>query len=128
MATNTTPLDAQKYVNIETFKKDGGGVKTPIWAAPLDGKLVFFTNVNSFKVKRLGRNPKLRIAGCDGRGKTIHTPWYEATARRLEGAEADAADAALGRKYGLSYKLFRVGAALIGKKKEQVFFEITIAA
>lgn len=126
--SKTTPLDAEKYVNIETFKKDGNGVKTPIWAAPLDGKIVFFTNVNSFKVKRLGRNPKLRIAGCDARGKVIHTPWYEATARQVEGAEADAADAALGRKYGISYKAFRFGAGLIGKKKEQVFFEITLTA
>src|ERR1700729_2183968 len=47
------PFAAERYISLETFKRDGGGVKTPVWAAPLDGALVVFSAGDSFKVKRL---------------------------------------------------------------------------
>ena len=57
--------DAQ-YVNLETFRKNGTGVQTPVWAAPNGDELVIFTNGNSYKVKRLRRNTSVRIAKCGG--------------------------------------------------------------
>src|SRR6202035_493524 len=66
---STPPLADAKYVNLETFKKDGNGVKTPVWAAPLDGKLVVMSAGDAFKVKRLRRDPHARVAACDVRGK-----------------------------------------------------------
>src|SRR5438132_10650617 len=97
-----TPLDNERFISLETFKKNGEGVKTPVWAAPLDGKLVVFTAGNSWKVKRLGRNPKIRVAACDGRGNVKPgATWYEGTARILsDAAEGRRALGALRRKYG----------------------------
>src|SRR5271165_3970515 len=69
-----TPLDSARYINLMSFKRDGAGVETPVWAAPLDGKLVVFTNRDSYKVKRIGRNPKVRVARCNARGKLLG-PW-----------------------------------------------------
>ena len=96
-----TPLDSAKYVNVETFRKDGSGVKTPVWAASLDGKLVFGTDGSTYKVKRIRSNPRVRVAACNASGAQILGPWYEGKARLLDGSEAARADAALDAKYGL---------------------------
>ena len=60
-----TPLDRDPYVSLLSWKRDGSGVETPVWAAPLDGKLVVFTLKDSFKVKRVRRNPK-GVGECRG--------------------------------------------------------------
>src|SRR3954453_5226920 len=84
MADNTgTPLASEKYISLETFKKDGNGVKTPVWVAPLDGKLVVFSEGQAFKVKRLRRDPRFRAAACDMRGK-VRGPWYPGKGRIVE--------------------------------------------
>jgi len=124
-----TPLDTHRYVNLETFKKDGNGVKTPVWAAPTGGRLVIMTGADSFKVKRLRRNPKIRIAGCNGNGKQILTPWYEGEGRVLEApADVARADAALKQKYGLVYSGFNFFAKLFGYVKERCYLEISLQA
>ena len=128
MADNSgTPLDAEQYINLETFKKDGTGVKTPVWAAALDGKLVVMTDGTSYKVKRLRNNPKLRAAACDARGN-VRGPWYEGTASFLDEAGALRADAALARKYGLTYRVLGVFSGIAGRKKRRAYFEIAIEA
>jgi PPOX class probable F420-dependent enzyme len=128
MADNSgTPLDAEQYINLETFKKDGTGVKTPVWAAALDGKLVVMTDGTSYKVKRLRYNPKLRAAACDARGN-VRGPWYEGTVSFLDEAGAARADAALAKKYGLSYSVLGFFSGIAGRKKRRAYFEIAIAA
>ena len=78
--TQGTPLDAERYINLETFRKDGTGVKTPVWAAALDGRLVVFTDGTSYKVKRLRANPAIKAAACDVRGN-VRGAWHDGTAR-----------------------------------------------
>jgi PPOX class probable F420-dependent enzyme len=104
----STPLDDERYVNLETFKKDGTGVKTPVWAAPLDGRLVVFTDGTSYKVKRLRRDPRIRVAACDVRGN-LKGDWRDGTGRILEDAgEKARAMAALRRKYGWQIRVLDV--------------------
>lgn len=60
-----------KYVQLTTFRKDGTPVATPLWAA-LDGdKLVMWTVTDSWKVKRIRRNPEVLVQACDARGKGL---------------------------------------------------------
>jgi len=121
-----TPLDDARYINLMSFKRDGAGVETPVWAAPLDGKLVVFTNRDSYKVKRIGRNPKVRVARCDARGKVLG-PW-------LDGTCAIAGDPvqngrileALGRKYGLQMRVLNFFAGLVGRDKQRAYLEISL--
>src|SRR5688572_27960560 len=95
-----TPLDSHRYVSLETFKQDGGGVKTPVWAAPLEGKLVVVTDGTSYKVKRLRKNPRIRAAACDVRCN-LKGEWLEGEGRVIEDSEqSKRALAALGQKYG----------------------------
>lgn len=122
-----TPLDGESFINVESFKRDGGGVKTPVWAAALDGKLVFFTLVESFKVKRLARNPKVRVAACDVRGN-VRGDWYDGEAVLVTDTAQEArAYAALRAKYGWQMKIGDVMSGITGRKKRRRVFEITLA-
>jgi uncharacterized protein len=123
----TTPLDAEPYIALETFKKDGTGVKTPVWAAALDGKLVVMTDGTSYKVKRLRNNAKIRAAGCTV-GGNVHGPWYEGSGRVLDEAGAARADDALRAKYGLLYGVSGFFSALAGRKKRRAYLELTLDA
>ncbi len=113
-------FEGERYFNLETFKKDGNGVKTPVWFAELDGTFVVFTDGTSYKVKRIRRNPKARIAACDVRGK-VHGPWFDARAEIVQkGPETDAAYAALRAKYGLQMRALDVISTLgrrIGRRE-----------
>jgi uncharacterized protein len=89
-----------KYLSLETFRKSGAGVRTPVWFAEKDGELLLYTLADSGKVKRIRNNPRVRIAPSDMRGKLLGD-WSEATARFLDGEDAHRANGALNRKYWL---------------------------
>ncbi|MGB8329677.1 MAG: PPOX class F420-dependent oxidoreductase [Polyangiales bacterium] len=113
----TDALSKARYVNLETFRKDGSGVQTPVWVARDRNDIVIFTNGDSYKVKRLRRNPKLRIAECGVRG-ALKGPWHEGTAQIVEDEGArQSAIRALHRKYGWQMKLLDWGAQLSGSKR-----------
>jgi PPOX class probable F420-dependent enzyme len=69
MSSLSTPFDDYQYISLATFKKDGTPVPTPVWCAPLDGNIVVFTLRETYKVKRLRNDPRVRVARCDVRGK-----------------------------------------------------------
>ena len=52
----------QKYLNMESFRKNGQGVRTPLWFVEADGVFYFYTVAHSYKVARLRNNPRVRIA------------------------------------------------------------------
>jgi PPOX class probable F420-dependent enzyme len=111
----TKHLADERYISLETFKKDGNGVKTPVWAAGLDGKLVVVTDGTSFKVRRIRNNPKIRVAPCDARGN-VRGAWVEGEARILEdAAHVTRAHEALKKKYGWQVWLLDVGAKIAGR-------------
>jgi uncharacterized protein len=95
-----------KYLNLETFKKNGEGVKTPVWfaadpSARLDSggaKLYVYTLGVSGKVKRIRNNPRVRIAPCTASGKLLGD-WVEARAEIVTGAEAVRGMDLLNKKY-----------------------------
>ncbi len=96
----------QKYLNLETFKKSGEGVKTPVWfaadpAATLDSsdaKLYLYTIGVSGKVKRVRNNPRVKIAPCDMRGRALGE-WTEARAEIVTGEDAARGMHLLNKKY-----------------------------
>jgi PPOX class probable F420-dependent enzyme len=112
-------LAGENYINLETFKKDGAGVKTPVWFVQVDGSLFVYTDGTSYKVKRLSRNPKARVAACDMRGK-VHGPWLEASAKLVDPGEAEArVYAALGQKYGWQWTVGSFFSRLSGAVKRR---------
>ncbi len=122
------PFADEPYISLETFKKDGNGVKTPVWSAPLDGKLVVMSAGDAFKVKRLRRDPHARVAACDMRGK-VRGDWREATGRILDAlADVERAHAALRTKYGWQMAMGDFFARIAGRINKRAWLEITFPA
>ncbi|MFW0797256.1 PPOX class F420-dependent oxidoreductase [Gordonia sp. CPCC 205515] len=90
-----------KYVSLTTFKKDGTPVATPLWAAADGSTLVMWTVGDSWKVKRLRRNPKVLVQACDMRGGKLSGEPVEATAEVLDAAGTDKVRRLIIRKYGV---------------------------
>ena len=90
----------QKYISLETFKKNGQGVRTPVWFVLHDDALYAYTEADSWKVKRIRNNPRVRVAVCNFRGD-VKGEWMDATASLVDGDERLAADTLLNRKYFL---------------------------
>lgn len=117
----------QKYLNLETFKRNGTGVKTPVWfatepASPLDSneaKLYVYTIGVSGKVKRIRNNPQVRIAPCDMRGR-VKGEWVPARVEILTGREADQGMQLLNKKY-LPWKHLLDFFAMFRKRERTVF-------
>ncbi|HST23059.1 MAG TPA: PPOX class F420-dependent oxidoreductase [Blastocatellia bacterium] len=89
----------QKYLSLETYKKDGTGVPTPLWFAQEGRVFYVYTLAGAWKVKRIRNNPRARIAPCDVRGK-IKGEWVDAEARILDQSEASKVHRLLDKKYG----------------------------
>jgi PPOX class probable F420-dependent enzyme len=96
----------QKYLNLETFKKSGEGVKTPVWFAAdssvsldsSEAKLYVYTIGVSGKVKRIRNNNIVKIAPCNARGGLLDE-WVDARAEIVTGAQADRGMQLLNKKY-----------------------------
>ncbi len=113
---NLAQFADQQYFNLETFRKNGEGVLTPVWFVEDEGVFYFYTVADSFKVKRIRNHPRVRIAPCDVRGK-LKGHWVEATARELEGAQAQRADDLLNGKYGWKKRLINFFGKLRGHQR-----------
>ena len=114
-------------MNLETFRKNGTGVQTPVWVAPDGKELVIFTNGDSYKVKRLRRNPRVRIAECSVRG-VLKGPWHDGIARLVEEESGkQSALVALREKYGWQMVLADWGGRLRGSKKNWAVIAVSLA-
>lgn len=72
-------LGDPKFIALETFRKDGQAVKTPVWTVARDGKLLVWTQGGSWKIRRIRNNGRVRVAQCDMRGN-VEGPWVEGIA------------------------------------------------
>jgi uncharacterized protein len=100
MSTNSfTPFANQKYLNMETYRKTGKPVATPVWFAEENGTLCIYSLANAGKVKRIRNNPQVRIVPCDVRGKP-KGEWVEVKARILDERGAALGHRLLNQKYG----------------------------
>jgi PPOX class probable F420-dependent enzyme len=113
----------EKYLNLETYRKDGTAVATPVWFAEDGGLLYIYSLADAGKVKRIRNNPRVRVAPCDMRGK-LKGEWVEARARILQGDEAARGHRLLDEKYGLLKKIGNVFSKL--KKRERVVIAIEL--
>jgi PPOX class probable F420-dependent enzyme len=71
----------------------------------IDGdRLLVWTSAGSWKAKRLGRDPRVRIAACDFRG-TVHGAVWDATAQFLPEDEGPRVQRLLLKKYPVARRL-----------------------
>lgn len=114
-----------KYVLLTTFRKDGTPVGTPVWGMARDDKLYVWTETNSWKVKRIRRNPSVTVQACDMRGKTMRGNLVAGSARLLDAAETQRVRTWVCRKYWLTGPLLVLGSRLTRGKAGTIGIEIT---
>lgn len=123
MSSHTT-FDHQQYLNLETFRKNGNGVKTPVWFVEEGSVLFVRTDAVSGKVKRIRNHPQVHIAPCKMDGALLGD-WIEASARLVNDPKIDLkVDRLLGKKYGFMKTLFGLASSIQGR--EYTILEIKV--
>lgn len=104
-------LAGEKYINLETYRKDGRGVRTPVWfveSGSGDSSILYVrTSDDTGKYKRIRNNPSVQIAPCDMRG-SVKGKWVKGEARIASEEEKLKAFKMLEKKYGIIYKMTRI--------------------
>jgi uncharacterized protein len=127
MTQRTGEIAEAKYVALETFRRSGVAVATPVWIARSGERLYVFSEGKAGKVKRLRHNPKIRLAACDFRGN-VSGPWLDGTARVVDEPLVIAdANRALRLKYGWQMKFGDFFSKLSGRYARRAMIEINIA-
>jgi uncharacterized protein len=117
-------FENQDYLNLQTMRKDGQGVNTPVWFV-LQGTTIYVRTIaTSSKVKRIHNNSQVKIMPCGARGESLGI-WTPAQARELGDETAYARMSTwLAEKYGDQPGVFEKQAAARGEKYTVV--EITL--
>lgn len=101
MKDNLAQFSNQKqYINLETYKKVGEAVQTPMWFVNYNGVIYVSTTGDSGKVKRLRNNSHIRIVPCNFTGQPSGE-WVEAEAHIVNSNESEKANKLLKQKYDL---------------------------
>jgi PPOX class probable F420-dependent enzyme len=122
MDGRTSQFLDQKYINLETYRKSGKAVCTPVWFVTDNDTIYIVTTKETGKVKRLQNNQSVRIAACGFRGE-LKGEWISGTAKFAESGESEKALKLRKKKYGLQARL--VG-ALVARKGEPIVIAISI--
>ena len=119
-------LAGEKYINLETYRKSGQGVRTPVWFVEMingDGSVLYVrTSDDTGKYKRVRNNPSVQIAPCNMRG-SVKGNWVKGEARIADEEEKIKAFKMLEKKYGIIYKMTRM--FLSGKNYVVIAIRIT---
>ena len=87
-----------KYLSVTSFKRDGTGVATPVWFVADNGNLLVETDADSYKAKRIGRNPSVVVAPCSASGR-LRGAALPAKAEFLADSERQRVERLIARKY-----------------------------
>jgi uncharacterized protein len=104
-------LASEKYINLESYRKNGQGVRTPVWfveSSSGDTSILYVrTSDDTGKYKRIRNNPSVQIAPCNIRG-SVKGEWVKGEARITSEEEKMKAFKMLEKKYGMIYKMTRM--------------------
>ena len=113
----------QSYLNLETYRKSGQVVRTPLWFIEDHGVLYMRTPAVSAKVRRIRNNPRVRVVPSDWRGNPAGV-WIDGEADLIDAHEADWVNQRIKRKYGLLKRLIDLRARL--KRVEPVVIAVRV--
>jgi len=119
-----TQFKDQEFLSIETFRKNGIGVKTTVWFAQEGDMLYIWTIGDSGKAKRIRNNARVNIAPCKRFGK-VTGKWMAAQASVDDSAAAVRhVETLLRRKLGLVFAVLglmdRLRDRLTGKQRVSI--------
>jgi uncharacterized protein len=96
----------KKHISLETYRKTGDPVRTPVWFIEENGELFVRTDSSTGKIKRIRNNPRVRVVICNARG-TVKGTWVDGEARMVEPQSSEHIFSLLKKKYGMSYRIIR---------------------
>ncbi len=121
-------IGSGQFMALQTFKKDGQGVITPVWVCEIEGKLYVWTDGGSWKVKRIRARGDVNIASSDVSGNP-KSEWQSASAQVLEDEEWIArVQKGMAKKYGLQFHLIGLSQIFSRRKSTRVVLEIVPSA
>lgn len=95
----------QKYINLETYKKDQTPIQTPVWFIIQNDQIYFTTKETTGKVKRIKNNQNARIAICSMKGD-IQSDWVNVIVKKiLDDSDIQEIVKLRKKKYGFSARL-----------------------
>jgi len=101
----------KQYLNLETFRRNGDCMKTPVWFVQEGETIYVLTVANCGKIKRIRNNGRVNVVPCKMDGTPVGT-WVTANAREIADAELlKKVNRLLDKKYGLMKKLFSLGSS-----------------
>lgn len=109
-------IKSEKYISLETYKKNNQPVRTPVWFVIKDGLIYVVTREQTGKIKRLKNNKQVKIALCTIRGK-ITGKVKTGTVNFLTQEQTKEAVKLRDKKYGLIAKI----AKFLSKNKGELF-------
>ncbi|ORX01837.1 hypothetical protein AWC29_21815 [Mycobacterium triplex] len=125
----TARLGAEKFVSLTTFKRDGDAVAAPMWIVGDGAGLSAWTPADSWKVKRLRRDPRVTLAACGRTGKVPSgQPVVAGTAEVItDPGEVARVESLVKRKYGLGFRLVTFIETLVARgRKPRFVLRITL--
>jgi PPOX class probable F420-dependent enzyme len=114
-------FEGQQYMNVETVRKSGAVVKTPVWFLQDGDALYFQTEDDSGKVKRIRNNPQVRVTPCKMDG-AVTGNWVSGAASLVDDARA----VEIGRKYDKKYGLMKKAFDLAGKMRKRTMVTLAV--
>ncbi len=110
-------FEGKSFLNLESFRRSGAGVKTPVWFTRENGTIYVRTIAGSGKVKRIKNNGEIQIVPCEANGNPTGE-WVKAQAVEVTDPEtAELVGRLLEKKYGVvQVKAFAAATALRREK------------
>ena len=113
-----------QFIALQTYKKNGDGVITPVWVVELNKKLYVWTDGASWKVKRIRNRADVLLCTSDMRG-TPKGEWQAAQAKIIEDDTVnEKVRKAMIKKYGAQFHFIHIMQRLIGASSKHVAVEI----
>jgi PPOX class probable F420-dependent enzyme len=122
-ASSLAQFKDHQYINVETYRKTGEAVATPVWFVELNNALYVRTGAQSGKIKRIRHTPQIRVAPCDARGNLLGE-WVAGQAHIVDEETAATVNQLLKKKYGLPKAFFDTVSRL--KKLDEAVFMIEL--
>jgi len=125
-AAARSALDRERYGSLETFRKTGRAVATPVWFALAGERFYVFSEGDAGKVKRLRNDPRVRLAACNLRGRVHGEPFAGRAVRVDDPATIARAYAALQAKYGWQMRVVDLFSRLARRYHGRAILEIEL--
>jgi PPOX class probable F420-dependent enzyme len=126
----TAQLGDEKFVSLATFKRDGDVVAAPMWIVGDGVQLSVWTPADSWKVKRVRRDPRVTLTACGRTGKVpAGQPVVEGTAEVItDPVEVARVESLVKRKYGFEFRVVTLIETIAARgRKPRFVLRITLS-